>query len=621
MKIITVDFETYYDKEYSLSKLTTEEYVRDERFEVIGVGIKEGDKDTLWLGPRTAGHLFRKYDFSSCAVLCHNTVFDGAILSWHYGVRPALWLDTLSMARPLNKVTTGLSLKALAAHYGVGEKGDEVIRALGKHRSDFTMQELRDYGDYCKTDVDLTHKLYKAMRKHFTVEELMLIDQTLRMYTEPMVQLDTGLLEKHLEDIKTNKAQLVDELGLSCTEEEAKSILASGPKFAEFLEGLGVDVPMKTSKTTGNLTYAFAKSDAGMKKLMKHEDDRVRAAVEARLGVKSTIDETRTKRFIDISYRGSLPIMLNYYGAHTGRFSGGDKINLQNLPRGGTLRKALKAPKGHVLVACDSSQIEARMVAWLAGQQDLLDAFTAQEDVYKLFASKLYGVPQEHITDEQRFVGKTCILGLGYGMGADKLQSQLAAGIGGKVVYMTNNEARNAVTVYRRSNFKINQLWNIGGEALRTIYHGSTGKLGPLDVTGEGIHLPTGFALSYPALQPTVSGYVYANNIGQYRKLAAARLRGEQPPDDVTYIYGGKVIENVTQACARAVVAYQGLDIGKRYPVVFQVHDEIVACVPERQAEEAKSYMEQVMSTPPDWAPDLPVACEAAYGENYGDAK
>jgi len=620
MRIITVDFETFYDKDYSLSKMTTEEYVRDNRFEVIGVGIKDRDLPTQWHTGHSVEDALSQYDFSQAAILCHNTVFDGAILSWHYGIKPRFWLDTLSMARPLHKVQVGLSLKALAEYYKLGRKGDEVVRAMGKRLCDFYPNELAAYGKYCIGDVDLTYKLFNALKKRFSVAELTLIDQTLRMFTEPTVELDVQLLEKHLDNIQSDKSELVEALGLSCSEEEVRKMLSSNPQFASLLDTFGVDAPTKISKTTNLRTYAFAKSDPGMKALMKHPDDRVRTAVEARLGIKSTIDETRTKRFIDIAYRGRLPIMLNYYGAHTGRFSGGDKINLQNLPRGGTLRKAIKAPKGKVLVACDSAQIEARMVAWLAGQNDLLEHFREERDVYREFASKLYGVAPDQITDIQRFVGKTCILGLGYGMGMEKLRDQLAAGIGGKVVVMSQGEARHAVETYRKTNWKIQQLWYAAGDALHKMYDGKHCMLGSLEVSPTGILLPTGFHIQYPALSKSDSGYHYAGNVGQYRKIASARLRGVTA-DDVTYIYGGKVVENITQACARAVVAYQGLEISDRYKVVFQVHDEIVACVDEDEAEEAKAYMESVMSQPPDWAEDLPVACEAGYGYNYGECK
>ena len=138
MDIVTIDFETYYDSEYSLSKMTTEEYIRDERFEVVGVAIKVNDKEVDWYSGKDVAGFLNAIDYSDKAILCHNTVFDGAILSWHYGIKPKFWFDTLSMARPLHNMTVGGSLKALTTYYKLGQKGDEVLRTLGMRRKDFT---------------------------------------------------------------------------------------------------------------------------------------------------------------------------------------------------------------------------------------------------------------------------------------------------------------------------------------------------------------------------------------------------------------------------------------------------------------------------------------------------
>ena len=621
MDIVTLDFETYYDTDYSLSKMTTEEYVRDSRFEIIGVGRQVNGGKQDWYDGRDIQGFINQVDYSDKAILAHNTAFDGSILSWHLGIRPKMWLDTLSMARPWHKVRTGLSLKKLAEHYELGDKGDEVVRAIGKRRSDFTPQEIAAYGTYCKQDINLTYKLFQKLKRNYNTKELMLIDQTMRMFTEPELVLDTELLERHLVELRDHKTSLVDQMGLSCTEDEAKTILMSNIKFSKYLESLGVDVPMKISKATGLVAPAFAKSDPGMKGLLRHEDDRVVSAVEARLGVKSTIGETRTKRFIDISYRGTLPVMLAYYAAHTGRFGGADKINMQNLPRGGTLRRSIKAPPGKKLVACDSSQIEARIVAWLAGQHTLLQAFREERDVYREFASTLYNKTMEQISDTERFVGKTCILGLGYSMGPERLKDQLAAGMGGMHVKINSQEANTAVHLYRASNHNIASLWYRCTDVLRHMITGGSGSLGKLDYSGNTIKLPNGFLIQYPCLTSTPTGMVYANDIGQYRRLTKARITGVSATEAGTYIYGGKVVENITQACARIVVAYQGLEIGKRYKVVLQVHDEIVICVDEDEAEDAAAFMEEIMSQPPDWAPDLPVACESKIGDNYGECK
>jgi len=305
--------------------------------------------------------------------LAHNTLFDGAILSWRFGVSPRGWLDTLCMGRALHGVEVGGSLKALAERYGIGEKGTEVLNAIGKRRLNFSDADLSRYGDYCINDVELTHKLFTEMVKNFPKQELRVIDQTLRMFIDPILELDGDMLQQHLISIKQMKEDLLTSSGVD------KAELMSNDKFAELLRSFGVEPPMKTSPATGKQTYAFAKSDEEFKALAEHDDARVQALVAARLGTKSTLEETRTQRFIEIASRGALPVPIRYYAAHTGRFGGDDKINLQNLPSRGAnasqLKKAICAPKGYKIIDADSAQIEARVLAWFAGQNDLVEAF------------------------------------------------------------------------------------------------------------------------------------------------------------------------------------------------------------------------------------------------------
>ena len=467
MDIVTIDFETYYDREYSLSKMTTEAYVRDDRFETIGVGVKVNDHPTDWYSGNDVGKFLKSLDYSDKGILAHNCVFDGAILSWRYGIKPKFWFDTLSMARPFHNATVGGSLKALVNHYGIGKKGDEVIQALGKRRSDFTSEELDRYANYCVNDVDLTYQLFKILLKKFPASELHVIDQTMRMYTEPKVELDVDVLSSHLEQVKANKQKLIDDLSLKgLSQEKVKKALMSNQIFAKLLKTVGVEPPMKTSLRTGKETYAFAKTDKEFTNLLEHPDVRVQNLVAARLGTKSTIEETRTENLIKVAERGRLPIMLNYYGAHTGRFSGGDKLNLQNLPRAGAIRKSITAPLGESLIACDLSQIEARMVAYVSEQEDLLQAFREGRDVYSEFASEVYGKKVTKADKVERFVGKTCILGLGYGMGHVKFRNTLALGMGGISVNIDENEAQRIVNLYRQKNHKIASFWNRCNHAL-----------------------------------------------------------------------------------------------------------------------------------------------------------
>lgn len=608
MKIITLDFETYYSQTYSLSKMTTEEYVRGKEFEVIGVAVKDGDDETQWFsGTREQTKQFLEtFDFKNNLALAHNAMFDASILSWYFGINPKGWLDTLSIARAVHGTEVGGSLKALAEHYQLGVKGTEVNDALGKHRIDFTKEELQAYGGYCINDVELTYALFNVIGAGFPQTELRLIDLTIRMYSEPVLYLDRIALIKYVGDVRAKKIELMDAIDNIGREE-----LMSNDKFALELERCGVVPPKKISKTTGKETWAFAKSDEAFKKLLEHESIVVQTLVAARLGVKSTLEETRADRFIGISQRGVLPIPLRYYAAHTGRWGGDDKINMQNLGRESKLKNAIYAPKGYMMIDSDSSQIEARIVAWLAGQGDLLDAFERGEDVYKIMASAIYNKPIEKITKEERFVGKTTILGCGYGMGAKKFQAQL------KVfgVQVEEDEAVRIITVYRQTYPKITALWRSAGRALEAIAENEScdlGKEGVLVVDGsKGIKLPNGLHMKYPNLKAQSN-----EEDGQKEYVYDTRKGKATIP---TKIYGGKMVENLCQALARIVIGEQMLMIAKKYKVVMTVHDAIACVVPEAEVETAQEFVKMCMKMRPKWALDLPLNCKSGYGRSYGE--
>jgi DNA polymerase I-like protein with 3'-5' exonuclease and polymerase domains len=609
MNLITIDFETFYEKStFSLSKLTTEEYVRDDRFEVIGVAVKVNDGETEWASgthQQIKGWL-EGFDWANSMAIAHNMMFDGFILSERFGIFPKVYADTLSMGRAIHGVEVGGSLAVLAQRYNLGVKGDEVIAASGKNRADFTDEDLDRYGDYCVNDVELTYKLFSVMiKKGFPKNEMKLIDLTTRMFTRPLLDLNLNLLEMHLVDIKEKKDNL-----LLLANIEDKGELASNPKFAELLKQLDVPVPMKISPTTGKETFALSKNDEEFKALAEHPNVVVQALVAARLGTKSTLEETRTERFIGIAKRGLMPVPLKYYAAHTGRWGGSDSLNLQNLPsRGdnaGKLKKAIIAPEGCSVIDADSSQIEARVLAWLAGQNDLVEAFAKGEDVYKIMASAIYSKDAEEITKEERFVGKTTILGAGYGMGAQKFGAQLKT-FGTTV---SDDEARHIIQIYRETYPHIVGLWRQAQLALEAISKGYTTSLGKAGVLGiepneKGIRLPSGLLMRYDQL------------------VAVRDEKGMQYQYKTRYgwnkIYGGKVIENVCQAIARCIIGEQMIKIAKRYDVVLTVHDAIACVVKDEEVLEAQAYIEECMKWTPEWAEGLPVSCESGYGKSYGD--
>jgi DNA polymerase len=609
VNIITIDFETYYEKSsFSLSKLTTEEYVRSDKFEVIGVAVKVNNGDTEWASGDHAQikKFLDSFAWGESMMLAHNCIFDGFIMSERFGITAKAYADTMCMGRGIHGVESSASLSALAERYSIGVKGDEVIAASGKRRVDFIEEELSRYGDYCVNDVDLTHKLFSAMvRNGFPKNEMKLIDLTLKMFIQPKLDLDLNLLEQHFNDIRDTKAKLLVDAGM-----DNRDDLMSNPKFAELLKGLGVIPPMKESPANGKQTFAFAKNDEEFKALAEHPDVRVQALISARLGTKSTLEETRTERFIGIAKRGLIPVPLKYYAAHTGRWGGSDNLNLQNLPsrgaNGGKLKKAIIAPEGYVIIDADSAQIEARVLAWLAGQNDLVEAFRKGEDVYKTMASAIYDKSVEEISKEERFVGKTTILGCGYGMGAQKFGAQLKT-FGTEI---NDAEARKIITIYRETYPSIVGLWQQAQRALEALTKGMTTSLGKSGVLvlrpdERAIQLPSGLLMRYEKLIPVKDEkgiqYQYKTRYGWNK------------------IYGGKVIENVCQAVARCIIGEQMIRIAKKYDVVLTVHDAIACIVKEEQVKEAQAYVEECMRWTPDWAEGLPVNCESGYGRSYGD--
>jgi DNA polymerase len=626
MNLITIDFETYYDQKYSLTKISTEEYVRHDRYETIGFAYKINDERCVWV-TGTNEHIQKVLDtlpWDDSLVLAHNTMFDGAILSWRYGIKPKGWLDTMSMGRALHGVDQSVSLASMAVRYAVGEKGTEVMNAVGVGREFFSPDALAKYGAYCRNDVELTYNIFQHMMlSGFPKGELKLIDLTLSMFIHPVLRLDTEALKAHLIDtVAQKKAHLVSALqavgkqdlavkhilGDEETQTEVRKTLMSNVQFATMLKGLDVEAPTKISPTTGKLTLALAKNDEAFKELLEHEDPRVQALCAARIGTKSTLEETRTQRFMDISKRGAFPVPLRYYAAHTGRWGGTDSVNLQNLPsRGanaGKLKKAILAPEGYVFIDADSAQIEARTLAWESGQDDLVEAFAKGEDVYKIMATAIYGKSEAEITKDERFVGKTTILGAGYGMGGAKFQAQLKT-FGAE---MSTDECSRIISVYRDRYAKVPLLWRESQEALRCMMRGMTMKLGKdglLTVNDKGILLPNGLHIYYNGLAEVIE-----NDKRQFTY---------QTRNGPNKIYGGKVVENFTQAIARCIIGDQMLKIAKRYKVVLTVHDAIGIVARQEEADEARAYVESCMRWVPSWAEGLPVNCESGMGLSYGD--
>lgn len=715
---VVLDFESAYGKHpetgynYTLSKITTEEYIRHPLFKAHGLGVKIDQDSAFYIyKPADLVHFLKTHPWDKTFAIAHHSHFDMAILSWRCGIRPAFIGDTLSMARAIYPHESS-SLANIAKLLGVGEKGIELVNFNGKWA--LTDAEQQVLGSYCINDVELTARIFDALKGHFPVSELRLIDLTVRLFTEPCLEVERGVLIEEYKCERRSKRALLK----ACNTD--KTVLASGDKFAELLLSLGVDPPKKLSpskvkdgrvdpdevgepprgllpsfKSWKGITveekaqlkidkdkfpwaYGFGKSDEEFKMLLDHPDPQVQAVVEARLGIKSTIKETRSKRFYKIGSRGAFPVYHNYYGARTGRDSGGDKQNTTNLnrvnpkdPTSGALRLSLLAPPKHLLVVRDLGQIEARKLAYWAGQEDLLELFRQGGDPYNRQATKIFGYEVNRKLDQfflEGLVGKSSTLGNGYGMGWGKFQESLRVGFMGAPPVLFDEAAarklgvdidafcyqrsykkgyaylrdealamkplnvgeeahfwhcaavKQIVDKYRESNDAIVAGWREGGQALKAISDGveiPVGKRGLITTCSEGLRGPNGMKIRYHKLR--------CNSRGEFKYLSNVRKK------EWSYIYGGKVVENIIQFLARIVLTDQMLNIDRwlkaqrphdprmHYKVVTSTYDEVVCCVPEYRAEECLDMMKTEMATAPPWCPDLPLKSSGGYARSYGE--
>lgn len=644
MRVITIDFETYWDPEHTLAKMSPMAYVMSPKTEIICAAIKVGAGETqVFFGESEVRQAFAGIDWGTSMVVAHNmSGFDAMILAWRFGVRPKMWACTLAMARPLHSKTTGNSLAKLVAHYRLGVKNQAVLmQTKGKNLKDFTRAELADMRRYNQEDTDQCYALFNELKRHYSPAELWQVDATIRMLVEPAFEVNRAMLEQALVVERDRKRKSVLTLAqhlkrsgigsdavstattIEALEEAVRADLASSAKFATLLRSLDVEVPMKSSPTNPNKEVpALAKTDEAFLALQEHDNEVVAAAARGRLAVKSTLLETRIGAFLDASAAvgGKLPVPLNYCGADTtGRWSGW-AYNPQNLPRinpkmpkvSDALRNCLEAPPGHKIIVSDLSGIELRVNHFLWNVKESIDLYKSdpEADLYRAFAAARYRVTPEEVTKDQRQLAKVAQLGLGFGAGWRTFQ-KVAKLMGG--LELSEEDAEAVTVAWRVQYAEIVQGWKTCHAALGHIYDGVEQRIDPwgLCVTcAEGIRLPTGRIIRYPDLRSEHNEdgskeWVY----GQGRHKAR--------------IYAGKVDENCVQALARDVIAGNALDFFKltKLRPALMVHDELVYVVPESDAEAALAELQSIMRTPPNWWPELVTWSEGDVANTYGAAK
>jgi len=696
MDTLVLDWETFFSSEFTLSKLTTEAYVRDPRFEEILLGVKVNSSPAFWIMPERARYfLTEEIDWASTALICHHSHFDGLILSHHHGIKPAMHIDTLSMARILDGPKAGNSLHDLCLRHGVGTKGDYVTFAKGKHAADFTGAERAEYGQYCINDCERTYDLAQIFMEQMPAEELQVIDTVIRMFTEPVFMGDAEKLKGAVATERQRKIDVLRRIGLLCptcggrgvdqqdvfaaTEQLHRGVglpepippckkcagtgvdkktIGSNEKLANMFRECGIEPPTKTSNTTGEQIYAFAKTDPGMQELLEDEYEDVRFLAEARIAVKSTIVETRAERYQHCAERGSMPVYVSYGAAHTFRMGGGDSMNWLNIsskhnenrPELSVIAASIHAPPGHKIVSADSGQGEARINAWLSGQQDLVEAFQQGRDVYSEHASTIYGRPvdrkrvkADHIPGQ---LGKVSILGMGFGMGWAKASAELLKGMLGappiqftmadmetlqvdpsrffnnpgkvkQVAEMPSRLGLNDMLIhcavtnalidrYRAKYARIVAYWGVMEEVIGAMIEGREmvfGAHGVMRTAKDKIWMPNGLAMRYDGISRDEHGQASYFN-GRNR----------------TKIYGALLVENTVQSIHYCIVSRQMLEIGNLLKVALSTYDDVVTAVPEAAADDALAFMVQEMSKTPAWATGLPLIGEGKIGDTLKGA-
>lgn len=620
MKYIFIDAETYYrQQDYSLKMMTPVEYLLDQRYQLLGMAVAEGfDGVPYWIEPEEVPGYLAKHRHSRVMFISHNALFDMCILSYREGFIPPLMSCTMAITRAVAKQKLGLlpSLARTANFLGLPPKGTFIAKMSG-----VTLDQVRDnkafheeFKAYGCHDVWLCREIFRVWciaTARFPISEIPILDNVLRAAVVPQFQLDIPVLEHHLVAVKKHKEDLMVSAGIV-----DKSELMSNPKFADLLRRYGVEPPTKISQRTKQVTYAFSKQDLDFLALETHDDPDVQALFAARVGNKTTLEESRTERMITIGQlswpqeeQGWMPMPLRYSAARTHRLGGDWQLNVQNLPRGSDMRKALKAPQGYVVIAGDSSQIECRLTATTCGAWNLVAQFEAGEDVYASFATLAFGKPIDKINwPTERFVGKQAVLGLGFGLGFLNFIRRLqidSKNQTGKMIYLNEGEARHIVNLFRQTYKPIPDAWNaLGTQGIYALVNGGPWTWGPVTFDKGVIHLPNGTRLYYQDMKFD-GEWTYDTGYEGRKK-----------------IYGPKVLENVIQSLARIVTMEAGVRIRRRIgPWALQAHDELVYIKPIAEADAAREIVLEELRVRPDWLPRAPLTAECKIGATYADAK
>lgn len=588
------------------------EYIRDTRFKAQGVAFMLWGGRARWVEEILPGD----FDWQRTIVVAHNVKFDGGILAWRYGVKPAYYLDTQTMAKAvLGNNVSSYSLRNLAAYFGLEPKGELKTDGLKV----LTAQQMQDLATYCKHDVELCAQIFERLIKEFPASQLPIMDWTVRCFIEPKLALNVELLEKAVRDEKDRREKAIMATGYT------KQQLASNQQFAKVVRDAGVTVPTKTSPRTGQSIPAFSLSDEGFLALKETHP----VLYMGRVAAKSTINETRGEALINVGKTGLFPFDVQFSGAvQTHRFSGsnGGGGNPQNFPRKGPIRTAVCAPVGQELIVGDFAAIELRIISWLAKEPRLINSLIQGTRIYSEFASKIYQKPvNKKDNPVEDHIGKTAVLGLGYGMGWEKFQraanialaKAFEDGLIPTKLELSEDNAKEIVNLYRDYYFNVPKLWKQAESCLPLI---ATGRIGCIPfapfikVEKGALVLPSGLKIRYPNLRAK-----QVIKFGQMQTEWVYDVFKKRYVSEEAKLYGGKLIENICQAIAGnicTIAIERCIDVN--LPVCGQVHDELLAVGDGRIG---AAFMKRCMEMPVPFWPEIRIKAEVGHGKNWADAK
>jgi len=605
VQVAVLDFESFYSDDYTLKKMSTEAYIRDPRFKAHGAAIKwSANTSAQWYDERQLRYILTQHDWSDTFLIHHHAQFDGLILSHHYDVHPKMFGCTLSMARLLLGNHLSVRLDAVRKHFGMSMKTTPYNLFRGKQWEEMDQGTQRLIGEGAIDEVESIWKIFGLMHQQFPVEEYESISTTIKMFTEPVLVADVPALAKVWQDESTKKANMLNDLNVTAED------LQSADRFAQLLRDEGIEPETKSGKK--GPIWAFAKNDAFMKELQNDENDRVRMLVEARLGVKSTLVQTRSETVGWMARRGPLCIYLQFAGAHTSRWSGGDGANWQNgVP---AINETVQPPPGYLAARPDASQIECRILNFVAGQTDKIDDFRLGRDPYVGVAEAFCGHPVNKIDHpDLRQAGKVVELQAGYGSGGEKIRATLRNKVG---ILISPEDGEKYKKAYRDTHPAVVDMWKTGGRMLSRLAGGAPCEWGPTTVRDRRIFLPNGIALIYETLEfykPSAD-----EECGPYDRDGYWRLLTREGWQKM---YGAKLVENYIQALARVVIS-QAMNRITRMKMPVRVvnmrHDDLWLCIKKdgHEQEYLDICMNEMRRTPA-WLPGIPLDCEGSLGQRY----